>query len=291
LNLSIKSLTSTKPVAEVALNDHRWYSRRVLSDSKGDKGGEGSNGSGGEGVKKFEVIPLDRATRRAMKALAEELEERSLLLNLIPDYRASKDWWIVARSIYTKPLDQVDDFDRERLGLTFEAWKEIVKSKVLLFLDEEDNIVAFPYRTRFTDEKYVKELIWKYNMAWDVATLLFEDAVFITVTLPPIFPLPVAKLILSFIRHRIKARLRKTCIKVGILFSEEISATYERFSEGELEEMLKEAEEIVNKKKRDEKGMSKNLREFMKMTKIREVEDALWMRNRLRRTTGMGGSC
>ncbi len=75
------------------------------------------------------------------------------------------------------------------------------------------------------------------------------------------------------------------------LISEEIRRIYERFSEGVLEEMLKEAGEIVSKKKKDEVEMSDNLREFMKMVKIREVEDALWMRNRLRRTTGMGGSC
>ncbi len=65
----------------------------------------------------------------------------------------------------------------------------------------------------------MKELIWKYNVAWDVATL-FKDAVFLTITLPPIFPLSVAKMILSFIKHRIKARLRKMCAKGGILFSD-----------------------------------------------------------------------
>ena len=291
----IKCLTSTKPTLETVLDD--YFDGKVKSGSKARGGGVGNDQSRGEGsgvgsvqsrgvvsgegseqsrgeVKDIGIV-IDRATRRAMKAVLKEFEERRALLRLIPSYRASKDWWIIAREIYTKPLDRVTDFDRERLGLTFEAWKEVVRDRVLLFLDGEDTIIAYPYRTRFTDERYVKELIWKYKVAWDVATLLFEDAVFVTITVPPIFPMKVTEYLLSFIRHRIKARLRKWCMKGGILFSKEIERIFERFSEVELEEMVEECEELLKEDNGGSKEVSDRLREFMKMARVRGVGEAM----------------
>ena len=59
------------------------------------------------------------------------------------------------------------------------------------------------------------------------------------------------------------------------LISEEIRRIYERFSEGELEEMVKECEELLKKDGGNEVEVSERLGEFMEMANIRCVEDAL----------------
>jgi len=92
-------------------------------------------------------------------------------------------------SIYTKDLDIIMEFDKEKLGLTFEAWKEETKDMVLVFLDEKGDMVIMDYVTSFISEKKAKELIWKYNIAWDIATILFDSTVFVTIMLLPIMTL------------------------------------------------------------------------------------------------------
>jgi len=41
-----------------------------------------------------------------------------------------------------------------------------VREKVLVFVDEKGEFHFKNYVTRFTDEKYVKKLLAKYNHAW-----------------------------------------------------------------------------------------------------------------------------
>ena len=115
----------------------------------------------------------------------------------------------MARRLLIKPPAEYTEFDREYLELSFETWRDNVKEKVLVFVDLEGELVYLPYETRFTSERYAKRLIAKFNEAWAKATKMFDVGVFLTITLPPIFPPIIQKYTLSYLRHRIKAYLRK----------------------------------------------------------------------------------
>ena len=129
---------------------------------------------------------------------------------LIPiRFRVSEEWRFIANKILAKPPAKLSPFDKELLALTFETWKDNVREKVLVFVDEDGEFHFKNYVTRFTDEKYVKKLLAKYNHAWKKATEEYDTAVFVTITLPPIIPLYIQKYAMSFLWHRIKAYLRK----------------------------------------------------------------------------------
>ncbi len=253
----IRSIISTKPVS----------SKATLTTS-------GVSGAGdGECEGPLKEVPLDRGARKALEELVEEYEDRIMFLRQIPKFRASYDWWRIARVLYTKDLDKITEFDKERLGVTFEAWKDEAKEKVLVFLDEEGDMVIMDYITRFTSEKKAKELIWRYNVAWDIATLLFDSAVFVTITLPPIMTLREMQYAQTFIIHRLKAHLRK---KYGgnILFSDEVKYLLERFSHKEVKEMILEINEVFsNKRKVEEVG--ENLRELLEFLSLDLSKESL----------------
>ncbi|WP_457549804.1 hypothetical protein [Archaeoglobus sp.] len=217
--------------------------------------------------------PLSRAEWKVLKDLIEEFEDSRMALRQIPNFRASYDWWLVAKTLYTKDLDKITEFDKERLGLTFEAWKEEVKDKVLVFLNEEGDIVVMDYETRFTSEKKAKDLMAKYNVAWDIATLLFDTAVFVTITLPPIMTLREMQYAQTFIIHRLKAYLRK---KYGgnLLFSDEVNYLLGRFSCEEVKEMISEINEVFSDR-RDVKGVGENLKELLKFLELDLCKDNL----------------
>jgi 2-C-methyl-D-erythritol 4-phosphate cytidylyltransferase len=139
--------------------------------------------------------------------------------------------------LYTKDLNRITEFGKERLGLTFETWKEDVKDKVLVFIDEAGDFVVKDYVTRFTSEKKTKELIWRYNVAWDITTLFFDTAVFVTITQPPIMTLREIQYAQTFIIRRLKEYLRKY-YESQILFSDEAEYLLKRFKEKEVREMI-----------------------------------------------------
>ncbi len=130
-------------------------------------------------------------------------------MDVLPNYRASQEWWDVARRLLIKPPVEYTEFDKEYLELSFETWRDNVKEKVLVFVDSEGNFVKYPYETRFTSERYAKRLIARFSEAWAKATKMFDVGVFLTITLPPIFPPIIQKYALSYLRHRVKAYLRK----------------------------------------------------------------------------------
>jgi len=284
----IRSVISTKPggcrSSNTTLTTVLTVGRSEASGSECEgvsSVSDGANGNSNNGVDNgvngsaevgpLKEVPLSRGARKALEELLEEYEGREYRFSFIPKFRASQDWWKVARVLYTKDLDRITEFDKERLGLTFEAWKDEAKEKVLVFLDEEGNIVVGDYVTRFTSEKRARELIWKYNVAWDIAALLFDTAVFITITLPPIMPLRIMQYAQTFINHRLKAYLRE---KYGdnILFSDEVNYLLERFSGEDVRKMILEINEVFsNKRKVKEVGYGlRELLEFLELDLSKE---------------------
>ena len=74
---------------------------------------------------------------------------------------------------------------------------------------ETGDITTKPYRTRFNDPQYAKHLLAKYYEAWKIASENYDEGVFLTITLPPVFPLKIEQYLLSFILHRLKNWLRR----------------------------------------------------------------------------------
>ena len=130
--------------------------------------------------------------------------------HLITNYRASREWFEIAIRLLTKPVERFEPIDRELLTLSFTTWLENIGDKVLVFLDPETgDIITKPYKTRFNDPQYVKHLLAKYNQAWEIATKNYDVGVFLTVTLPPIFPLKIEQYLLSYILHRLRNWLKR----------------------------------------------------------------------------------
>jgi len=154
-------------------------------------------------------IKLFVCTKPALKKVVEEDFKDYQLMEVIPNYRASQEWWEISRKLLPKPPAEYTEFDKEVLALTFEAWKDEVKRRVLVFVDEEGEFVYLPYVTRFTSEKYARLLLVKYNHAWKEASKKFDVGVFVTITLPPIFPLIIQRYTMSYLWHRLKSNLRK----------------------------------------------------------------------------------
>jgi hypothetical protein len=93
-----------------------------------------------------------------------------------------------------------------------EQWIDSVLDLVLVFRNLETNeIVALPYTTRYTDYSRASALIRESGKAFQKAKEQFNEGIFLTITLPPIFPFKLALWILSFLHHRIKAYIKKKC--------------------------------------------------------------------------------
>jgi DNA-binding transcriptional ArsR family regulator len=148
-------------------------------------------------------------TKPTLEKVVEDHVSVHRLMEVMPNYRASQEWWEISRKLLPKPPAEYTKFDKEVLALTFEAWKDEVKRKVLVFVDDEGEFVYLPYITRFTSEEYARLLLAKYNHAWNEAAKKFDVGVFVTITLPPIFPLLIQRYAMSYLWHRLKSHLRK----------------------------------------------------------------------------------
>ena len=126
------------------------------------------------------------------------------------NYRASKEWFEIAIRLLTKPVERFESFDKEYLALAFTTWLENIDKKVLVFMDlETGDIITKPYKTRFNSPEYIKYLLTKYNEAWEIASENYDIGVFLTITLPPIFPLKIEQYLLSYILHRLRNWLKR----------------------------------------------------------------------------------
>ena len=93
-----------------------------------------------------------------------------------------------------------------------EQWIDSILDLVLVFRNVETNeIIALPYSTRFTDYSRALVLMKDSEKAFQRAKEQFDGGVFLTITLPPIFPFKLALWALSFLHHRVKAYIRKKC--------------------------------------------------------------------------------
>ncbi|ADB58900.1 hypothetical protein Arcpr_1857 (plasmid) [Archaeoglobus profundus DSM 5631] len=130
--------------------------------------------------------------------------------HLITNYRASREWFEIAIRLLTKPVERFEPIDKELLVLNFTTWLENISDKVLVFMDPETRVVVTkPYRTRFNSPEYIKLLLAKYDEAWKIASENYDVGVFLTVTLPPIFPLKIEQYLLSYILHRLRNWLKR----------------------------------------------------------------------------------
>jgi len=115
-------------------------------------------------------------------------------------FDTARKYW---RFSYVPPEEQ------DNLAKIFHDWKEEVSQRLLIFCDDFGNIQALPYATRFTSKAKAFEILKKAEDTFNNAFKKYDKAVFLTITLPHIFPLKLAMWILSFIHHRIKAYLRE----------------------------------------------------------------------------------
>jgi len=93
-----------------------------------------------------------------------------------------------------------------------EQWIDSVLDLVLVFLNlETGELITLPYSTRFTDYSRASALLIESEKAFKKAKEQFDEGVFLTITLPPIFPFRLALWTLSFLHHRIKAYIKKKC--------------------------------------------------------------------------------
>ena len=130
------------------------------------------------------------------------------LLRFLPQ-RSHDVWYEIAVRLLTKPVEEFEQIDRELLVLYFSAWLDDVSERVLVFEDENGDLIEKPYRTRFTHPGYVKYLLAKYEESWEKGREEYEEGVFLTTTLPPIFPPKIEQYLLSYMRHRLRAWLRR----------------------------------------------------------------------------------
>jgi len=125
-------------------------------------------------------------------------------------HRSSSKWFKCAIRLLTKPVEKFEPIDKELLTLSFTTWLENISNKVLVFMDPETgDIIVKPYTTRFNTPKYIKRLLAKYNKTWRIASENYDVGVFLTLTLPPIFPLKIEQYLLSYILHRLRNWLKR----------------------------------------------------------------------------------
>jgi len=93
-----------------------------------------------------------------------------------------------------------------------EQWIDSVLDLVLVFRNlETGEIITLPYSTRFTDYSRASALLRDSGKAFQKAKEQFNEGIFLTITLPPIFPFKLALWTLSFLHHRVKAYIKKKC--------------------------------------------------------------------------------
>jgi len=114
---------------------------------------------------------------------------------------------------YTKTKVRKDD--KNLIISNFELYINDVIDKCLVFKDTNDEIQVLPYSTRFTSLHKSLEQKEKIEQAFKKATLQYSDAIFLTITLPPVFPLKIQFWALSFVLHRIKALIRRKTKKTA----------------------------------------------------------------------------
>jgi DNA-binding Lrp family transcriptional regulator len=101
--------------------------------------------------------------------------------------------------------------EREEVASLFELWLMDTEDKILWFRKPDGTDEFLPYVTRFTDKSKAIEILRKAENCFQNALSMHNFGIFLTITLPPIFPQRLALWILTFLVHRIKAKILRTC--------------------------------------------------------------------------------
>ena len=120
--------------------------------------------------------------------------------------RASREW-IELNHLRLKASLSKDE--KEEITSNFELWLNDARETLLLFKDINGEYVTIQAKNRFISKSSAVEQLKKLEQAFSIALQNNWNAVFLTLTLPPIFPLQVQRWLLSFLLHRIKAYIRK----------------------------------------------------------------------------------
>ena len=128
----------------------------------------------------------------------------------IPRYaRQSTNYFWAAVKTWNKHARNITKDDISELTAAFERYIMDISDRVLLFRDSERELKVKNYRSRFITPSEAAQKLEQYNQAFETALSEYDKAIFLTITLPPVFPLKLSLYILSFLLHRIKALLRK----------------------------------------------------------------------------------
>jgi len=99
--------------------------------------------------------------------------------------------------------------EREEVTAFFELWLMDIEDRILWFKDVNGEDRFMQYTTRFNSKAKALEIINKAEATFRNATSQYQTGIFLTVTLPPIFPQRLALWILTYLIHRIKALIRR----------------------------------------------------------------------------------
>jgi len=127
---------------------------------------------------------------------------------LSPKFARASNIWLSVAKVYWK-TSKITNEDIEEVLEAFEFYLEDINIKVLVFVDEDGYLHFKKYRTRFNDKSILVKQLKKLEEAFKVASSKYNSAVFLTLTIPPIFPLKLRLWILSFLLHRLKAFIRR----------------------------------------------------------------------------------
>jgi len=126
-----------------------------------------------------------------------------------------KQRWKRQSSIHRKATEKyslkavLSEEEQLELLSEFELWLMDVSDRVLLFRDYNDELHLLTYQTRFNSRIKALEIVKNAEKTFSIAKQRYSNAVFLTLTLPPIFPQRLALWALSYLLHRIKAYLRR----------------------------------------------------------------------------------
>lgn len=131
-------------------------------------------------------------------------------LSLLPKFsRMSSLYYATASRYFLRSANTISKEDISEITAKFELYISDISQRVLIFIDSENEIRIKNYRSRFITESEAIEKIKQFEEAFNIAKRQYDNGIFLTITLPPIFPIKLSLWILSFLLHRTKALIRK----------------------------------------------------------------------------------
>jgi len=162
----------------------------------------------------LDLIALADARNATETALfSKQSEEKEDYLTIVRysispyRFRASSIFHNIANKTWFK--SRLKEDDRYDVVNAFEEWQQMLFMKMLLFEKPNGELELKNPKTRFTDPAEALKKLKTLENAFKLLIQQYDKAVFLTITLPPVFPIKISFYILTFLLHRIKAILRK----------------------------------------------------------------------------------